>query len=80
MNEFVRDGVDGFLVPSFKSRRNKFGRSHFIEVDNLQEVIEKTFELSDKEIEAMRKASRESWEKNDKFFKNNFIKIVESYG
>ena len=80
MSEFVRDGIDGFLVKSFKSRRTKFGRSHFIDPDSFQAVIEKTFELSAEEVEKMRAASRASWEKNDKFFRDKFFKIVESYG
>ena len=80
MNEMVTEGVDGFLVKANISRRVKFARAHTVDVTHLQQVIEKTFTLTDKEIERMRKASRASWERNDKFFKDKLLQIISGYG
>jgi glycosyltransferase involved in cell wall biosynthesis len=77
MNEMVRDGVDGFLVESKVGKRMNFGRLAFIDLEALRTVIEKTMLLTNLQIKEMRKASRQSWELNDKFFKSELIKVLE---
>jgi hypothetical protein len=79
MSEMVTE-EDGFLVtPSGRSRRYNYGRLHYIEEKALQEVIEKTMTLTDKQVNQMRLKSRANWEKNDTFFKDTFTKIVNQY-
>jgi hypothetical protein len=78
MNEMVTE-KDGFLVTSGRSRRFNFGRLHMIEPKALQEVIEQTMLLTTKQIKDMRAASRQSWEVNDKFFRDKFLKIIRGY-
>ena len=78
MDAMVTDGVDGFLCPTYMSRKSRFGRLHTIDQKGFQQVIERTFDLTDKEIAAMRKASRKAWELNDLFFKQTFTEIINT--
>ena len=77
MSEMVIEGVNGFLVKVKQTRRMNFGRLQLIDGDDFQKVIEKTMELSDKEIEEMSKASRKSWEENDRFFKRELLNTIK---
>jgi hypothetical protein len=71
---------DGFLVKcNGKSRRYNFGRLHYIDVKDLQEVIEKTLLLSKSEINEMRLQARRTWELNDRSFKIKLTEIIDSY-
>jgi glycosyltransferase involved in cell wall biosynthesis len=73
MNEMVKD----FLVKVKQTRRMNFGRLQLIDGDDFQKVIERTMELSDKDIEEMSKASRKSWEENDKYFKRELLNTLK---
>lgn len=76
MSEMVREGVDGFLVKTIRSKRMNYGRLAMVDLEDLRSVIEKTMTLTNHEIKAMRRASRESWEENDKFFKEQLFKVL----
>ena len=76
MNEMVTDGVDGFLVESKTGKRMNYGRLAFVDLESLQRVIEKTMTLTNDQIKMMRRASRESWEANDIFFKAELLKVL----
>lgn len=71
MNEMVTDGVDGFLVKHDRTRKMNFGRLKMISKEDFQRVIEYTMTLTDDQINTMRKASRDRWEENDKYFKES---------
>jgi glycosyltransferase involved in cell wall biosynthesis len=76
MSEMVWDGVDGFLVTATRSKRMNYGRLAMVDLEALRACIEKTMLLTNSEIKSMRRASRESWEANDVFFKEQLFKVI----
>lgn len=76
MNEMIREGIDGFLVKASHSKRMNYGRLQLIDLEDLRRVIEHTMTLSNKQIKEMRRASRESWEVNDAFFREQIFKVL----
>jgi glycosyltransferase involved in cell wall biosynthesis len=78
MSEMVTEGIDGFLVKANRSKRMNYGRLQMVEIEDLRRVIEMTMQLSNQQIKEMRKASRESWEVNDMFFKEQLLKVIGS--
>ena len=55
-----------------------FAQTKIISVESLQEVIERTISLSDDEKQGMQRASRNTWEHNDRFFKDTLTKIINT--
>lgn len=78
MDEMVIDGVDGFVVPAPRTRKMNFARCKLISVEGLQEVIERTMNLSESELAGMSKASRKRWDDNDSFFRGKLNEIIDA--
>ena len=78
MDAMITEGLDGFLVKAKVSKRMNYGRLAMVDLMALRECIEMTMTLSDKKIAEMRKASRLSWEVNDKFFKTKLHDIIKT--
>lgn len=78
MSEMVTEGVDGFLIDARRKRKMNFAKCSLIELPALQAVIERTMNLTDKEIARMGAASRQRFLDNDLFFRNTLNKIINS--
>ena len=77
MQDFIRDGVDGFLVGVGRRGRQQMATLQHISPSALIEVINRTNMLTDETLDHMAKESRKSWEENDKFFKDIFPQVIE---
>lgn len=78
MRDFVTNGLDGLLVKPVSHRKMNFASTSLIHFRGLQEVIEKTFNLTDEKLVEMSKASRQAWVENDKYFKEILTKLINS--
>lgn len=78
MSDFVRDGIDGFLVSVGRRSRQQMATLCHIWPDSLKEVVKKTMALTDEQLNLMAVASRQSWEQNDAYFRDIFVKIIDS--
>jgi glycosyltransferase involved in cell wall biosynthesis len=79
MNEMVTDGVDGFLVRTYKEKKMNFAQLKLIDSEALQEVIERTMNMSQDEKLFMQTESRLAWEKNDRYFRETLTKVINSF-
>ena len=79
MRHFVTEGVDGFLVKGRAHKRMNFAITTEINHHDLQDVIDRTLKLTDKQLVKMSKASRAAWEENDRLFTDIFTNIINTY-
>lgn len=80
MNDFVKDGVDGYLAKVISRKRQQAGLLKIISYKTLYEAVKGIKALSQEKILEMSQASRRSWEENDQYFRKIFTKILETYG
>lgn len=78
MSDFVKDGIDGFTVAVRKRSKQQLAILKHIDPQALRKVVKKAQELTPEQINDMTKQSRISWERNDKFFREIFRKIIDN--
>lgn len=78
MNEFVEDGVDGFTVKPSAHKTMNIARAAIVHYRQLQRVIERTFTLTNAELQTMSLASRTAWEDNDRYFREILPMIIKN--
>ena len=77
MRHFIRD--DGFLVKIGRTSKQQTAVLKHISPEDLKAVVKRTQTLSETEIKRLSANARKTWIDNDRFFKQIFTKIINSF-
>lgn len=76
MSEFVNP-ENGIMIGVTKQKRRNLAIMKDTHLVYVKKAVEEAEELKDEDLERMGKAARVDWERNDKFFKQTFLKTIK---